>query len=195
MSPTLHLPLTNKWFRLVFATFALSLASAMQSRSFATDGSRPNFVLIIADDISYNDLGCYGSEDARTPRLDELAREGLRMTNAFLTASSCSPSRASIITSRYPHNNGDAAELHRKISWHLPSVTGVLHDAGYYTALSGKNHMSWHPAPKAATPPTVAFDKIDNGRSPDPKTPNSGGHANWVKTIQHRPSDRPFMLW
>ncbi len=161
----------------------------------AADDARPNFVLIIADDISYNDLSCYGSKDARTPRLDQLAHEGLRMTNAFLTVSSCSPSRASIITSRYPHNNGDAAELHRKISWHLRSVTGVLRDAGYYTALSGKNHMSWHPAPKDATPPQAAFDKIDNGRSPDKELPNSGGHANWVQTIQECPDDRPFMLW
>jgi len=157
--------------------------------------SRPNFVLIIADDVGFRDLGCYGSLDAHTPRLDALAGEGLRMTNAFLTASSCSPSRASIITGRYPHNNGPACELHKPMPWHLPSVTGVLREAGYHTALSGKNHMSWTTPPQGETAPTPAFDQIDNGRPADKATQNTGGHARWVDAVKSCPADQPFMLW
>jgi hypothetical protein len=70
---------------------------------------RPNFVFIIGDDISAEDFGCYGNAGIRTPNIDRLAAQGLRFTNAYLTASSCSPSRASIITSRYPHNLETAA--------------------------------------------------------------------------------------
>lgn len=152
---------------------------------------RPNFIVIISDDISYDDLACYGSLDARTPHLDALAGEGILFTNAYLTASSCSPSRSSIITGRYPHNTGDASELHRPISWHLPSFPGVLREAGYYTALAGKNHMTWHPAPEGETAPPKAFDKIYDAKVEG----NSGGHGNWLPALADRPQDKPFFLW
>ncbi|MDA1202355.1 MAG: sulfatase-like hydrolase/transferase, partial [Planctomycetota bacterium] len=63
----------------------------------AESPGRPNVVLFIADDVSWNDFGCYGNAAARTPRVDRLADQGLRFTNFYLTASSCSPSRCSII--------------------------------------------------------------------------------------------------
>ena len=72
---------------------------------------RPNFVLFIADDISWDDVGCYGHPTIKTPHIDRLAAGGMRFTNAYLTISSCSPSRCSMITGRYPHNTG-ASELH-----------------------------------------------------------------------------------
>ncbi|MDF1737724.1 MAG: sulfatase [Verrucomicrobiales bacterium] len=152
---------------------------------------RPNFIVLIADDISFDDLGCYGSIDARTPHIDALAKEGILFTNAFLTTSSCSPSRSSIITGRYPHNLGEAAELHRPISWHIPSFPGTLRDAGYHTALAGKDHMRWTKAPDGETAPTEAFDKK---YSPKVKG-NSGGHGNWLKAIEECPEDKPFFLW
>jgi len=152
---------------------------------------RPNFVFLISDDISFDDLACYGSVDARTPNIDALATEGILFTNAYLTASSCSPSRSSIITGRYPHNNGDASELHREISWHLPSFPGILRDAGYYTALAGKDHMAWHPAPKGKTAPTEAFVKKYGSKVKG----NSGGHGNWLKALAECPEDKPFFLW
>lgn len=165
--------------------FLLTLSPAL----FAAD--RPNFVLIIADDIGYNDLGCYGSPDARTPHIDALAKEGIRFTQAFLTASSCSPSRSSIITGRYPHNNGNAAELHRPIPWHLPSFTGILADAGYHTALNGKDHMRWDKPPAGETAPTPHFAHSLPSKIPG----NSGGHGNWVSTLDAAPADQPFFLW
>ncbi len=151
----------------------------------------PHVIVLIADDISWNDFGCYGNRAARTPHIDALAQTGLRFENAYLTASSCSPSRSSMITGRYPHNNGAAAELHRPISAHIPWFPELLRQAGYYTALSGKNHMtSVKPAP-GQTPRPPAFDQIDNGRVAG----NSGGHANWVKVLRERPADRPFFGW
>lgn len=149
---------------------------------------RPNVILFIADDVSWNDYGCYGNEFARTPSIDALAEGGLKFTNAYLTASSCSPSRASIVTGRYPHNNGKAAELHLPIAANLPWFPELLRKAGYYTALSGKNHMKVAGGDEKRE---KAFDHIDGGRIPG----NSGGHGNWVKVLQDRPKDKPFMFW
>src|SRR5690606_9806228 len=72
---------------------------------------RPNIILFIADDVGWNDFGCYGNKDVSTPNIDRIAKAGLRFDNAYLTTSSCSPSRCSIISGRYPHNTG-AVELH-----------------------------------------------------------------------------------
>ena len=103
---------------------------------------RPNVILMIADDIGCEDYGCYGNSAARTPNIDALAARGLRFTEAYLTASSCSPSRSSIITGRYPHNLGPAAELHQRIAANLPWFPALLRQADYYTAIVGKNHMT-----------------------------------------------------
>jgi len=67
---------------------------------------RPNIVLIVSDDQGYHDLGCYGATDVKTPTLDQLAREGVRLTNFYVTCSFCTPSRASLLTGRYPQRNG-----------------------------------------------------------------------------------------
>ena len=75
---------------------------------------KPNIVFFIADDISQEDFGCYGHPVLKTPHSDKLAAGGMRFDNAYLTISSCSPSRCSIITGRYPHNTG-APELHTKL--------------------------------------------------------------------------------
>jgi arylsulfatase A-like enzyme len=67
---------------------------------------RPNIVLIVSDDQGYHDLGCYGATDVKTPTLDRIAEEGARLTNFYVTCSFCTPSRASLLTGRYPQRNG-----------------------------------------------------------------------------------------
>ena len=67
---------------------------------------RPNIVLIISDDQGYHDLGCYGATDVKTPTLDRIAAEGVRLTNFYVTCSFCTPSRGSLLTGRYPQRNG-----------------------------------------------------------------------------------------
>jgi arylsulfatase A-like enzyme len=169
---------------LIFAFFA---ATVVGNAAFA---DHPNVVLFIADDVSWNDYGCYGSPTARTPNIDKLAAGGMRFTNAFLTASSCSPSRCSIVTGRYPHNNGGASELHRPLPWHLQKFPTLLREAGYYTAISGKDHMPQDKPPQGETTARV-WDHKDGGRSKE----NSGGHANWVQVTRDRPKDKPFFFW
>ncbi len=171
---------------LIVACVAASCASV-----HAANPSRPNVILFIGDDISSNDFGCYGNTAARTPNIDRLAHDGLRFTQAYLTASSCSPSRSSIITGRYPHNNGKAAELHQPIAWNLPWFPALLRDAGYYTAIVGKYHMTSAVAPKGESNQATPFDLVDPSRVRG----NSGGHAHWVRTVMDRPKDKPFFFW
>ncbi len=170
---------------------ALSLGW-LAAHAHAAESEKPtNVLLFIADDISYTDLGCYGSPTARTPNIDRLAAAGRRFDNAYLTASSCSPSRSSIITGRYPHNNGRASELHQPIAAHLPWFPRLLRDAGYYTALVGKNHMTSDKPETGDETQPPAFDLIDGGKAPG----NQGGHATWLQTLQSRPKDKPFFFW
>jgi len=142
------------------------------------DEERPNFIFIITDDISPEDLGCYGNGAIKTPHIDSLARSGVRFTNAYLSISSCSPSRCSIITGRYPHNTG-AAELHTTLPGDQLRFPELLRKAGYYTALSGKNHMG---------DVAGAFDLITKGKGP-------GREGDWVDIVRGRPADKPFFFW
>lgn len=139
----------------------------------------PNIVLIITDDISWNDLGCYGHPTIQTPHLDTLAAQGLRFTNAYLTTSSCSPSRCSLVTGRYPHNNG-APELHTPLPAGQVLFPKLLQEANYYTVVSGKLHMG--------NDALTAFDKVSRGKGP-------GKEEDWVELLRERPKDKPFFCW
>ena len=89
----------------------------------------PNFIIFIGDDIGWNDIGAYGHPTIRTPNIDRLAKEGMIFTNAFLTASQCSPTRASVITGRYPHNAG-AQDLHDPLPEAQITITELLRNSG-----------------------------------------------------------------
>ena len=101
---------------------------------------RPNILVFIVDDMGAGDAGCYGNPHVRTPNLDRLAAEGVRFDAAFLTCSSCSPSRASILTGRYPHSTG-AHQLHLPVPAEQVFVSELLREDGYYTAAAGKWHL------------------------------------------------------
>ena len=105
-----------------------------------TAADRPNFILFITDDIGWNDVGCYGSKVVKTPHLDRMATEARVFDRAYLMTSSCSPTRCSLITGRYPHNTG-APELHTRLPEGQFVFPAALKKAGYYTVLSGKHHM------------------------------------------------------
>jgi N-sulfoglucosamine sulfohydrolase len=139
----------------------------------------PNFVFFITDDISPEDLGPYGNKVVKTPNLDRMAAEGLVFDNAYLTASSCSVSRTSIITGRYPHNTG-SPELHLSLPVDQRTFIQELRAAGYHTLISGKNHMG--------KPEDLGFEKSGPGGKP-------AGSEDWIELLGERPKDRPFFAW
>ncbi|NGM65530.1 arylsulfatase [Sphingobacterium sp. SGR-19] len=109
---------------------------------------RPNIIVILADDLGYSDLGCYGGE-INTPNLDWLASQGVRSTS-FYNASRCCPTRASLLTGLYPHTAGignmttdqKAPGYRGQLTSNTVTIAQVLKDAGYQTGMVGKWHVS-----------------------------------------------------
>jgi arylsulfatase A-like enzyme len=157
---------------------------------------KPNIVLIIADDLAWDDCGAYGNTKVSTPNIDLLARQGMKFNQAFLTAPSCSPSRSSIITGLYPHNT-DAEQLH----WPLPAgkltFVELLKASGYYTAQAGK----WHLGDAVKDRFDLVCETGTEGFQLAPDGAQSALHGDgsgcerWVQTLRERPPDKPFFLW
>ena len=175
---------------LLCGSLAAAGVTAADGKNKGADPKRPNILVLIADDISRDDFGCYGHPVIRTPNIDSLAASGVRFTNAILTTSSSSPSRASILTGRYPHNTG-ACELHSPIGAEQVTVAGALKAAGYYTAQAGK----WHFGDSSAIPAGPVLHDFDRtgGGSNDGGGPS--GAERWVEYLRDRPADRPFFMW
>ncbi len=116
----------------------------------------PNFVVILCDNLGYGDVGCYGSTKQRTPRIDGMAREGMRLTSFYSTSGVCTPSRASLLTGCYPRRVGlDLTEpdgiVLRPVSPNglnpdEVTIAEVLKPRGYATACIGKWHLGDQPA-------------------------------------------------
>ncbi|HEX6997496.1 MAG TPA: sulfatase-like hydrolase/transferase [Gammaproteobacteria bacterium] len=114
--------------------------------------ARPNVLFILADDLGYGDLSCYGRPDYETPVLDGLAREGVKLTSAYAAAPVCTPTRCAFVTGRYPQRF--AVGLQEPLTLFSPpvglpegqpTVASLLRAAGYETALVGKWHLGWRP--------------------------------------------------
>ena len=108
--------------------------------------SKPNFIIFLTDDQGYGDLSCMGATDFSTPNLDQMAESGVRFTDWYSNSPVCSPSRASLLTGRYPGNAGVRAILdgHRTatgLPTEVPTIASALKKSGYYTAMSGKWHL------------------------------------------------------
>lgn len=162
------------------------------SRETAATGRRPNVVLILADDLGYSDLGCYGGE-INTPVLDRLGRTGVRMTQ-FYTTPRCAPSRASLLTGLHPHRTGVGDLNSDDRPWGYPgalderfaTLAEVLRTAGYATSLSGKWHLSNSiTEPDASWPTRRGFDEFYG---------IIGGAANYFGPRGHAPADVP-LFW
>ena len=126
-----------------------------------TLANAPNIIVFLTDDQGYGDLSCMGCTDFRTPHLDQTAREGIRFTNWYSNSPVSSPSRAALLTGRYPGNAGVRSILagHRTATGlpaHVPTLATALQQRGYATGMSGKWHLGLAPGSR---PHAHGFDR------------------------------------
>jgi arylsulfatase A-like enzyme len=112
------------------------------------DRARPPIVLIVLDDLGYGDLGCYGCKDIRTPNIDRLARQGVRLTDFYANGPVCTPTRAALLTGRYPQRAGlewaiSPGDHEPGLPVEETSLARMLKRAGYTTSLFGKWHLGY----------------------------------------------------
>ena len=153
----------HRLFCLLMAFVWSAVLSAKDSKD-----SRPNFVVILCDDLGYGDLACYGHPHIKTPHLDKLAKQGMRLTSCYAAAPVCSPSRAGMLTGRTPNRSGVYNWIPGNHVMHLRkdevTVAEMLKESGYDTAHVGK----WH----------------CNGKFNSPAQPQPGDHGfnHWFAT-------------
>lgn len=131
--------------------FSLAILTVLCVPAYAAQApapAPPNFVIILTDDLGYGDLGCYGAKDIRTPHLDQMAAEGMRFTDFSMAAALCTPSRAALMTGRYPGRLGLATGVLRPdakngLAPEEATLAEVLKPAGYATGCIGKWHLGF----------------------------------------------------
>ncbi|MEZ4829058.1 MAG: sulfatase [Bacteroidia bacterium] len=139
---------------------------------------RPNILFLIADDWSYPHAGVYGDQAVRTPAFDRLAAEGALFSNAYTASPSCSPSRASILTGRYPHENRSGGNLWSEWPAGIPTYVDLLGKNGYF---SGSTRKGWGPGD---------FQVAGLAHNPAGKT-----YADFEAFLTEKPQDQPFVFW
>src|ERR1041384_1594241 len=129
-----------KQIRAALAGF--SILTLLCAAAFAAGASRPSLVLILADDLGYGDLGCYGAKDIKTPHIDRLAREGTRFTSFSVAQAVCTASRAALFTGCYANRVGMAGALNHTSTTGLHAreklLSELFKEQGYATAIYGK---------------------------------------------------------
>ncbi len=147
----------------IHAVLTVVLAIAWVSAASAAEPAKPNIVLILADDLGYGDLGCYGGPTP-TPHIDSLARHGVKLTTCYSNGPECTPTRTALLTGRYQQRVGglecalgvgnvgrydDAIRLRKTHDLGLPAdpptLPKILKGAGYSTAIAGKWHLGYEP--------------------------------------------------
>jgi arylsulfatase A len=165
------------YIKIIFSAFVTSLLACSVSKSeYSAKASKNNIILIVADDLGWSDLGCYGNRFIETPNLDKLAKSGLMFNNAYAAAPLCSPSRASIISGNNPSRINLTEHLHGytpptsaqkivppRIAPGLPPETTTIAESlktkDYHTAHFGK----WHLGSGLSSPINSGFDLVYGG--------------------------------
>lgn len=194
------------WLRtsLISLLLALSLFGISQSPQVAAS-LRPNIVVILVDDLRWDELGCAGHPFIKTPNIDRIAHEGAMFRNAFMTTPLCSPSRASFLTGQYAHTHGIIDNVDRSAaSYQLVTFPLLLHQADYETAFIGKWHMGNDDKRRPGFDRWVSFKGqgtyIDPDINEDGKSIKVSGYItdilnDYAVEFIKRRHDKPFLLY
>ncbi len=168
-------------------------------------GGKPNFIIILIDDLRFDEVGICGHPYMKTPHIDRIGREGTRFVNAFHTTPLCSPNRASIVTGQYASRHGIIDNVARDAHSHrLPNYHATLQELGYETAHIGKWHMGNSADPRPGYDTWVSFP--GHGAILDPVLNENGQETKYRGYITdllneravaflRRPRARPFALF
>jgi arylsulfatase A-like enzyme len=171
--------------RLLLSACALMSGAAPAGAAEPAAPARPNVVIIVADDLAANELGCYGGRNVPTPRIDGLARQGMRFTQVVSSMSMCVPLRTSLYTGLYPVHNG-VTRNHAATRAGLRSVAHYLRDLGYRVGLTGKFHVG---------PPSVyPFEKV-KGFEPNCTAATAAYTVDGIRAFMTRDAAQPFCLF
>ncbi len=151
----------------------------------SSEKKRPNVLIIIADDCTYNDLPLYGGKNAKTPYIDGLAEEGMLFTKAYLAEAMCQPCRSELYTGQYPMRNG-CAWNHSSSRPGTKSMVQYLEDQNYRVGLSGKVHVK----PKDVYP----FEKVEGFDVNCVRSPTRDHSLKEIKDFMVREDDKNFCL-
>ena len=188
-----------------FLLLATVAAAACSPSDTTAPSSPPNVIVVLVDDLRWDDIGVAGHPFVETPNIDRLAREGARFINAFATTPLCSPSRAAILTGMYVHTNGIVDNTARDSASHrLPTFAQPLASAGYQTAFMGKWHMGNDDTPRPGWTHWVAMK--GQGEAVNPKLNVDGerkevtGYVTDVLTdyaieFVRKTNAKPFLLF
>jgi uncharacterized sulfatase len=174
------------------ALLMAAVAAPYMAQAKPAETGKPNIVIFIADDLSWHDVGCFGGPTgARTPELDRLATEGLKLTGFISPAAVCSPTRQALLTGLYPIRNG-AYPNHSKVKPGTRSLPYYLKSMGYRTACAGKTHFG--------PPSSFPFDKMIpmTGETPGGKGEDAGdGDLDFSAIEQFIAADKehPFCVY
>jgi len=176
-----------------------------QPRQGRPPAPRPNVVVVLVDDLRWDDFRIAGHPFAETPAIDALARAGVRFTNAFATTPLCSPSRAAILTGQYAHTNGIIDNTARDSASHrLPTFVRPMKEAGYQTGFFGKWHMGNDDSPRPGFTRWVAMK--GQGEALDPKLNIDGRRiettgyvtdvlTDYVVAFLRESAGKPFLVY
>ncbi len=159
--------------------------------------SRPNILLVVSDDQSWDGTGSAGHPVIRTPAFDRIAREGVRFTHAFTSSPSCTPARGALLTGRHIWQIGEGGVLYGTLPRAYPPFTHALQDAGYHTGWTGKGWGpgEWEPGGLPRHPLGAEYNRRLHRPAVSPALDARDYAANFGDFLRERPAGRPFFFW